>query len=176
MAKGAYIHRMTAPDKPLRESAAVVMVRVNELLEWAEAVRDPACVEELHNMRIAAKRLRYTLELFTPVLGPDASPILKTVEAIQEHLGQIHDCDMLFPLIGQTFNEESDRERKKAVKSHLGPPPFIAAEGLIPLLSRKRTEREEKYHAFLAFWDALPPDDLFERLNVLVRGPQLVGS
>jgi CHAD domain-containing protein len=176
MAKAAPIHRMTDPDAPLRESSPVLMVRLNELFEWAESVRDPACVEELHNMRIAAKRLRYTLELFAPVLGPEAGPLLKTAEEIQEHLGQIHDCDMLFPLIGQTLEEEMARERKKAVRSVLGPPKFIAAEGLVPLLSRKRAEREEKYRAFLAYWDALPPEGLFDRLNALVRRPLLVAG
>lgn len=168
MAKGAAIHRMTQPDAPLKDSANVLLVRLNEVFSWADSVKDPANVEELHNMRIAAKRFRYTLEIFAPVLGKDAQSFLKTAEELQEQLGLIHDCDVLFPLLMETLQEEMERERKKALKSNGGPPPFLAAEGLAALLSRKREEREKRYHDFIAYWEKLPPESLTERLAALV--------
>ena len=42
--------------------------RLEELYEFAPYISDPTRVDELHNMRIAAKRLRYTMEIFAALL------------------------------------------------------------------------------------------------------------
>ena len=169
MAKAAPIYRMTHPDEPLRKSAPVLMIRLNEMLEWSASIHDPACVAELHNMRIAAKRLRYTLELFLPVLNEDAPPLLKVAEDIQEQIGLIHDCDMLFPLLTETLHEEMDREKRKATKRDSGgPPAFMAAEGLVTLMAKKRAERENRYREFLAYWDTQSSEGLVDRFAQVV--------
>lgn len=168
MAKGVPIYKLTQTDKPLRTSAPVLLVRVSELMEWAESAHDPTCVEELHNMRIAAKRLRYTLEVFAPALGEEAASVVELVTDIQEQLGQIHDCDVLIPLLQETMDKEAERERKQALKKGATLPPYLAAEGLSALIARKKEERETRYHDFIRFWDALPPQSLTERFNKLV--------
>jgi CHAD domain-containing protein len=172
MAKGFAIHKLTQPDRSLRESAPVLLVRLNEMIDWSALIHDPARVPELHNMRIAAKRLRYTLEIFAPTLGPDAPKLLKTAESIQEQIGLIHDCDVLVPLLHATLEKEMERERKRAMKRGGGLPPFLAAEGLVALMARKRQERERLYRDFLAFWDALPPEGLVNRFTRLVAAPE----
>lgn len=47
--------------------------------------------EELHEMRIAGKRLRYVLEMYAEPLGPDTRRCLKPLMAVQEHLGSLQD-------------------------------------------------------------------------------------
>lgn len=168
MAKGVPIYKLTQPEAPLRVSAPVVLVRLQEMMEWDPAIRDPKNVEELHNMRIAAKRLRYTLEIFTPTLGPDGRSLLKTVEEIQERLGAIHDADVLFPILAETLEKETEREKKQALRKGGGPPPYLAAEGLVGLMARRRTDRETMYRDFVAFWDSLPPSEFADRLARLV--------
>jgi len=161
MAKAVPIHKLTDPDRLLRDSAPVLMVRLQEMLDYAVAAHSPANVQDLHDMRIAAKRLRYTLELFAPVLpAKSGSALLATVTEIQERIGAIHDCDVLFPLLRDTMEHEMEREHKAAQKRGAGPPPFLAAEGLAALTARKRTERNRLYQEFLTYWDALPPEKL----------------
>jgi len=171
MAKGFPIHKLTQTDRPLRESAPVLLVRLNEMIEWSTLIHDPARVAELHNMRIAAKRLRYTLEIFVPTLGREAPKLLKIAEEIQEQIGLIHDCDVFLPLLHATLEKEMNRERKLALKRGGGPPRFLAAEGLVALMARRREERERRYHDFLAYWDALPPEGLVDRFTRLVAVP-----
>jgi hypothetical protein len=77
----------------------VIVVRVDELHGFIPAALDPANVEELHDMRIAAKRLRYLLELSEPLFGAAAKKAAKTVKGLQDILGEIHDCDELMPLV-----------------------------------------------------------------------------
>jgi hypothetical protein len=88
------------PDGWLAENARrIVLVRLDELLSFGDDARDPDKVTELHDMRIAAKRLRYLLEIHEPLFGFAAGRAVKTVRDLQELLGEIHDCDELMPLI-----------------------------------------------------------------------------
>ncbi|CAN5468605.1 hypothetical protein BH20CHL7_BH20CHL7_18620 [soil metagenome] len=77
--------RDTAPS---RIWAAYEVVRGYEpVLRWAD-------VETLHDLRIAGKWLRYTLEFVREALGPDADPLIARVTALQDHLGLMHDADV----------------------------------------------------------------------------------
>ncbi|HEV8402766.1 MAG TPA: CHAD domain-containing protein [Candidatus Limnocylindrales bacterium] len=46
----------------------------------------------VHRMRIAAKRLRYTLETFEDALGSDAKGLIERIETIQDLAGTSHDA------------------------------------------------------------------------------------
>ncbi|MBC8101257.1 MAG: CHAD domain-containing protein [Cytophagales bacterium] len=176
MAKAVPIYKLTQTERPLRDSAPVLMVRLQEMLDYADSIRSPENVAELHNLRIAAKRLRYTLELFAPTLDPvGVSDLLDRVTEIQERIGVIHDCDVLFPLLQDTMELEMEREKrviKKRGGVSVGPPPFLAAEGLAGMTAQKRDERVRLYAEFVAFWDALPPDRLISELSRLVAAPE----
>ena len=45
----------------------------------------------LHQLRIAAKWLRYTLEFVREPLEPEATALIRPVVALQDHLGDQHD-------------------------------------------------------------------------------------
>jgi CHAD domain-containing protein len=47
--------------------------------------------EELHPLRLATKRLRYTLELFKPCYGPGLKARLTALQTLQQVLGDIND-------------------------------------------------------------------------------------
>ena len=64
------------------------------------AALDPARVKALHDMRIAAKRLRYVLEVGAePCFGPYATTAIKRTKELQDLLGEIHDCDVQLPRV-----------------------------------------------------------------------------
>lgn len=88
------------PDGPLVDNMRrVIVVRVDELYGFMPDALDPDNVEELHDMRIAAKRLRYLLELSDPLFGSPAKKAVKVIKGLQDILGEIHDCDELMPLV-----------------------------------------------------------------------------
>jgi CHAD domain-containing protein len=77
--------RDTAPSQIW---AAYETVRAYELvLPWAD-------IETIHELRIATKWLRYTLEFFGETLGPDGPRLLGRVAALQDFLGDLHDADV----------------------------------------------------------------------------------
>jgi CHAD domain-containing protein len=49
--------------------------------------------DELHATRIAAKRLRYTIEFFAALLGPQRTTALGLLVVLQDRLGEIADAE-----------------------------------------------------------------------------------
>ena len=68
--------------------AAYEQVRGYEpVLRWAD-------VETLHELRIAGKWLRYTLEFVREALGDESGPLIERVTALQDHLGLMNDANV----------------------------------------------------------------------------------
>jgi CHAD domain-containing protein len=51
--------------------------------------------ERLHALRIAAKKLRYGLELAADSGLPQAAPLVRTIKRVQDMLGKLHDLQVL---------------------------------------------------------------------------------
>ena len=86
---------------PSRIWAAYEAVRAYEpVLRWAD-------VTTLHDLRIAAKWLRYTVEFVREALGRDAGPVIEKVVALQDHLGWLHDADVAAGLARQFLVEHA---------------------------------------------------------------------
>ena len=86
---------------PSRIWAAYEVVRGYEpVMRWAD-------VTTLHDLRIAAKWLRYTLEFVREALGRDAGPVIEKVVALQDHLGWMHDADVAAGLARQFLVEHA---------------------------------------------------------------------
>ena len=77
--------RDTAPS---RIWAAYEQVRAYEpVLRWADT-------PTLHELRIASKWLRYSLEFVQEALGDDSAPLIAKVTDLQDHLGLLNDADV----------------------------------------------------------------------------------
>ena len=88
------------PDGGLAVNAyRIVEVRLGELEALASPALEHGEADALHDMRIASKRLRYVLEMTAPALGEAAREGAKTAKALQDVLGEIHDCDEMLPRI-----------------------------------------------------------------------------
>jgi CHAD domain-containing protein len=73
---------------PSRIWAAYEQVRTYEpVLRWAD-------VTTLHDLRIASKWLRYTLEFVQEALGDESAPLIARVTDLQDHLGLLNDADV----------------------------------------------------------------------------------
>jgi CHAD domain-containing protein len=114
-------------------AARIIAVRSQEVLDLADKAQDPTRVQALHDLRIAAKRLRYVLELTGP-----AEPV-KQLKQLQDVLGEIHDCDVQLPPLRALVREAPERE----------------AVGLRTLAIRLATRRAELYERFHQQWPEL---------------------
>ena len=89
-------------DGPLSPNIArIIAVRLDELRGFADEALAPDASEAQHDMRIAAKRLRYALEIFASCLGEEADEARQAAKRLQSVLGDIHDCDLMLTKVEQ---------------------------------------------------------------------------
>ncbi len=160
----------------------IALTRLEELYSWVEYVDDPYNIYELHNLRIAAKRLRYTLEIFADVLPEACGSLRKEVEQIQEELGAMHDSDVMIALLRLCLGSQDSGSgymyllaRTKGnyvmnpeLVAHLLDPEVVPSaeqrRGLELLLSDLQKRREEQYIAFRQHWHQLEYRDFRNQL------------
>jgi len=133
-----------------REAYRQISMRLEALQSFDPAVRDPAKIDDLHRMRIAAKRLRYTMELFTPIFDDELKTEIKMLKKIQTLLGDIHDCDVWDDLLTSFVRDE--RERHEGFHGHLRGFKKIR-DGIEHLRADRERERRDLYQQFIAAWD-----------------------
>ncbi|HET9345520.1 MAG TPA: CHAD domain-containing protein [Candidatus Limnocylindrales bacterium] len=85
-----------APTEPhrVRDTAGSQILTGYEGVRAYEPVLRWADVETLHELRIAGKWLRYTLEFSREALPPEASTLIARVTALQDHLGLLNDASV----------------------------------------------------------------------------------
>ncbi len=85
-----------SPVQPhrVRDTAPSRIWSAYEQLRGYEPVLRWADVETLHDLRIAAKWLRYSMEFTREALGPEVSTLIARVTALQDHLGLMNDADV----------------------------------------------------------------------------------
>ncbi len=88
--------RKVAPTQPhrIRDTTASRIWTAYEQVRGYEPVLRWADVETLHDLRIAAKWLRYSLEFVREALGDDSAPLIARITALQDHLGLMNDADV----------------------------------------------------------------------------------
>lgn len=179
MAKPRPVGGLDADRKVRPNARRILAVRIAEVYAYDGAIADPANVTELHDMRIAFKRLRYLLEIFSPAFRADLRPFVEEVKAMQDLLGDIHDRDVQVPMLRDHLEwleereamavrrtvAEATRERAAAGRRRASEAAFQRFRerlevGLRPdervgvhaLIARRLRERDELYARFLDAW------------------------
>ena len=71
-----------------------VLRQLHEFLEQQDSLANPEDHDRHHAMRIAAKRLRYTLEISRAVHPGRLDAAVEAIKKVQTLLGDVHDCDV----------------------------------------------------------------------------------
>jgi hypothetical protein len=112
------------PTRSLDENAArIVRVRLDEMLSFAPRALEGK-MKAQHDMRIAAKRLRYVLELTAFVFGKPADTARRRARDLQDILGEIHDCDVMLPRVRQHL-ERLQHSDASSVRARAGRAPDL---------------------------------------------------
>jgi CHAD domain-containing protein len=137
-------------DAFLAQKKAMIHKRLDALLDFAPYVFKPQKTKELHRMRIAAKKLRYTLEIFRPWhKGKHFDGYIRASRDIQDILGDVHELDLLIEVLFG-FLKGPDKGLKGAAA-------YLTREcaGL----------RKGVYDKFVSLWKNLRKTRLWEKLR-----------
>jgi CHAD domain len=177
------------PTQRVRPNARrILAVRIEEVFQYDGIVVDPARVTELHDMRIACKRLRYLLEIFDVAFRSDLDPFLEQVKQLQDILGDIHDCDVQVPMLVEHLAWLEARETEALSATFAAPArrpraggseaafarfqsQFDAARrtderpGIHALIAIRRARRDELYALFVDEWRQMKQQRFRARLE-----------
>jgi len=84
---------------------AIIDDRLRDLEKLSSSFYRPMEPTQLHEMRIAAKRLRYSIELFEACWGSQIARFAKQTARLQTALGTVHDCDVWIESFRKEVNE-----------------------------------------------------------------------
>jgi hypothetical protein len=175
------------PDASLAYNARrILSVRMAEFYSYERVVPLESAMAEHHALRIAAKRLRYSLELFRAVFGELGERQIERVRRIQEELGTLHDHDVRIGLIeaelvslaahqtaeaGAALAMSPSSDHAAITATALRPPPDDPRRGLLALLGREHVARRDSYAAFRALWDQYGREGMRAELAALSSTP-----
>jgi CHAD domain-containing protein len=131
---------------------------LDEFLKLGESLYRPFEVEPLHQMRIAAKRLRYALELFSACRGEPLHAFASEVAKMQGSLGDLHDADVWI----EDFGQRLSRGAQGAVEQSAPDPARIAAVWLLEHFMKERTRH---YRHALTRWCEWEQTSFSQRLT-----------
>ena len=139
----------------------IALARLAELLAEGRAIYRPHAERRLHRLRIAAKRLRYALELFAPCWGEQLTAAAGEVAELQKSLGELHDCDVWIAELGARL----ERLPTRADQSELREGAADMRRAAVWLLERFVKERGKHYRAALTRWEDWLAMDFCQHLN-----------
>ena len=142
--------------QPAESATREVVRRLDRMLAYERFLTRPERQKELHEMRIAAKRFRYTMEALSPLFAGGLDAWIRAARKVQADLGDIHDCDVW---ISQTLPEFLAGERASA---ELKP-------GIAAVLRDRRNRRRAAYRAFIRLWKKLRREKTWDQLKKALR-------
>lgn len=116
---------------------------------YAKALADPERVTAHHEMRIAAKKLRYTMETYRGLYGDGLAPAIRMVKDLQDYLGDMHDCDVWIEFLPRFLEKEEE-----TCTAYFGNTDFMAAlrPGIAALEENRKAKRAKLHAEANDFW------------------------
>lgn len=150
----------------------IVKARTEELQGLCTSLYHPLKTNPLHRMRIAAKRLRYAIELFAQCWDKQLDSFAKEVAGMQTSLGELHDCDVWIAEFGgllekqMTSIEPAENVGKDKARRN-------ASIWLLGHFTKRRTNH---YRDALARWHDWETTDFFTRLETCMQSSPAIGE
>ena len=177
MAKAQSITGLDSQAPTARNARIILQQRLDDIYSYALFIENPGNIQELHDLRIAAKRMRYTLELFEDFLPAASKDFVEELARLQEELGALHDSEVMLTLLRQLLQPESEEasthttdEMPVAPKTTFLSPEMARAvlhpthtttlsmkerQGLAGFFQRQEQRRDQSYALFRQHWQEL---------------------
>ena len=143
-------------------AASRIARRLTKLHSYEGWVHNPDAIAEHHAIRIAAKKLRYTMEVYGPLYRRGLKKPLSRVKKIQEILGDLHDCDVWIDTVMVMLVKE-----RLTSQATTGPKNMRVSKvtRYKHFLAEREKERKILYQRFVRFWDSLGRSRLWDELR-----------
>ncbi|MDX9758205.1 MAG: CHAD domain-containing protein [Bacteroidota bacterium] len=135
----------------------LMLRRYTDVLAF-EPFIERASIDLLHRLRMQCKKLRYTMECFTELLGPGGRKAIRQVVVLQDYLGELQDGQAASDMITDFVSGLDVRQSSRPLHERLNPAPLL----------QYLATREAHKHALLlgvaVAWNEFRTLDLRKRL------------
>jgi CHAD domain-containing protein len=138
----------------------LILARLEELQALSGSLYRPLKTKPLHQMRLAAKYLRYALELFALCWTEPLLPFAKEIAKLQTSLGELHDCDLWMADLGAALQDGAPASDGAQMQER---------SAAIWLLDYFMKERADHFRAALARWHEWETTGFQSRLTAILN-------
>jgi CHAD domain-containing protein len=135
----------------------VIRDRLKEVEKLSASLYRPGQIKPLHEMRIAAKGLRYAVELFADCWGSKILDFAKETAHLQTALGKLHDCDVWI----ESFEKEILQSKKQKIRDE--------TETFVWLYTHFSQLRTKSFQEAFSIWNQWVADDMSSRLQEALK-------
>ena len=164
MLQGSGVHSLYSYERAFTQ----IMVRIADLFWFEPYLCDSSLIHQHHAMRIAAKRLRYTLEAYAGLFDDQVKGELKVIKKIQELLGDMHDCDVWIEYLPRFLHEEEELSRAYFGNLRLFE---LIRPGISFLMEDRKENRGILFDHLCRYWDQLKDEGFWEHLSEKISIP-----
>jgi putative phosphoesterase len=140
--------------------------RLNEFIEMEKWVHRENETQKHHEMRILAKKLRYTMEVFAPLYKNKLVNEIDTLKAFQDVLGEMHDSDFWIEYLPKFIRERAAHIKSRRIKTGVS---ANSSKALLNFLVYAKGRRKSCYKQFVEMWDENKNRDFFVHLGDTAR-------
>ena len=139
-------------DHKLKRTARRILNRQNRRVKKRARAAKSEKEGDLHRLRIALKKLRYTAEFFAPLYPRgDVERYLKQVRGLQNHLGELNDVANVRSVVGGLMREKGRKDDDSAMRYAAGA--MVGWYGAqVPHAVRHALKRYKKFKKVELFW------------------------
>lgn len=140
----------------------IISARLKDFVAASSCLYLPYEIKKLHELRILAKRLRYSIELFALCWGKEMEAMAKEVAQMQTSLGELHDCDVWIQDLGSRLKRTARKTTPESTE------PQIRA-GATWLLKHFAVARTEHYRDAVSRWEQWQAEGFLEQIAAKLR-------
>jgi len=127
-----------------------------------DAIIQNATIPQLHILRIEFKKLRYALEFFIEVLGPEAREVIGLIKKMQDHLGDLHDADVACQILNNYLEKWDSGQIGVQLTERQNPEP------LVNYLAFQHAERHRLMVTFPEVWALFEQPEIMRKVALAV--------
>jgi CHAD domain-containing protein len=148
-------------------TAEKILSKLDKVLYYHDSITRSNDSAGQHKMRIAAKKLRYTMEICNDVYDKGLKDYIKSAKKLQSLAGDMHDMDVRLAKIDEFVEAEHERTMEyfgyDRQSTELMP-------GINDLREYCRRKRNELYKELNVCWHKFVSDDTWNELIKLLKG------
>jgi hypothetical protein len=157
MARPLKVKKISPNDRPEAAARRILRTRVKEFYShWPDPDRTPS-FEQLHNLRISGKRLRYSAESLREFYPDRLALLIDLLKRAQDMLGELQDCVTQRGMI----EEQLARMRRRD-------PQNSQATVLEKLISEYELRQSMLFAQFHEIWRGMVMDEFRESLRAMI--------